>query len=185
MPPVQAASTVPSMPIYALGDSEPTIDPTAFVHPDAVLIGDVRIGPEASIWPGAVLRGDGGGYIDIGAQTSIQDNSVLHTVPGSPTTVGNRCLIGHIVHLEGCTINDGAMVGNAAMVLHRSVIGTGAIVAANSVVLYDVEVPPGALAVGSPALIKEGRANAAMIEIGVASYLERARSYPTDLRRIG
>lgn len=173
------------MPIYALGDTEPTIDPTAFVHPDAVLIGDVRIGPETSIWPGAVLRGDGGGYIEIGAQTSIQDNSVLHTVPGCPTVVGNRCVIGHIVHLEGCTVSDGAMVGNAAMVLHRSVVGPGAIVAANSVVLYDVDIPAGAMAVGSPAVIKEGRANSAMIDLAVDSYLERARTYPTALRRIG
>jgi len=173
------------MPIYALGDWEPTIEPTAFVHPDAVVIGDVRIGPEASIWPGAVLRGDGGGYIEIGAQTSIQDNSVLHTVPGSPTVVGERCVIGHIVHLEGCTIEDGAMVGNAAQVLHRSVVRSGAIVAANSVVLYDVEVPAGALAVGSPAVIKEGRANREAIELGALSYLERARTYPTTMRRLG
>lgn len=172
------------MPIYALGDTQPTIDPTAFVHPDAVLIGDVRIGPESSIWPGAVLRGDGGGYIEIGAQTSIQDNSVLHTVPGCPTVVGNRCVIGHIVHLEGCTIGDGSLVGNAAMVLHRSVVGPGAVVAANSVVLYDVEIPPGALAVGSPAVIKAGRANAAMTDLAVDSYVERARSYPTEMRRI-
>lgn len=172
------------MPIYALGDAEPTIDPTAFVHPDAVVIGDVRIGAEASIWPGAVLRGDGGGHISIGAQTSIQDNSVLHTVPGIPTVVGDRCVIGHIVHLEACTIEDDAMVGNAAMVLHRSIVRSGAIVAANSVVLYDVEVPSGALAVGSPAVIKEGRARRDDIALGVHSYLERTRTYPNALRRI-
>lgn len=173
------------MPIYALGNVQPTIDPAAFVHPDAVVIGDVRIGPETSIWPGAVLRGDGGGYIEIGAQTSIQDNSVLHTVPGCPTVVGSRCVVGHLVHLEACTLRDGSMVGNAAMVLHRSVVGTGAIVAANSVVLYDVDVPPGALAVGSPAAIKEGRANPDIIDQAVESYLERVRSYPGELRRIG
>lgn len=178
-------ATVHRMPIYELGEWKPTIDPTAFVHPDAVVIGDVRIGAEASIWPGAVLRGDGGGYIEIGAGTSIQDNSVLHTVPGCPTVVGERALIGHIVHLEGCTIESGAMVGNAAQVLHRSIVRTGAIVAANSVVLYDVEVPAGALAVGSPAVIKEGRADATHIQLGVESYMQRARTYPTALRRIG
>lgn len=173
------------MPIYALGDIEPAIDPTAFVHPDAVVIGDVRIGPEASIWPGAVLRGDGGGTIVIGAQTSIQDNAVIHTVPGCPTVVGSRCLIGHLVHLEGCTIREGALVGNAAMVLHRSVVGEGASVAANSVVLYDVDIPALALAAGSPAVIKEGRSDPEMIQVGVESYLERVRSYPTLLRRVG
>lgn len=172
------------MPLYALGDIQPTIDPTAFVHPDAVVIGDVRIGPESTIWPGAVLRGDGGGYIEIGAQTSIQDNSVIHTVPGCPTIVGDRCVIGHLVHLEGSTIRDGSMVGNAAMVLHRSVVGPGAVVAANSVVLYDVEVPPGALAVGSPAVIKPDRANAEMISMAADTYVERARTYPGLLRRL-
>ena len=137
-------------------------------HPDAVLIGDVRIGPEASIWPGAVLRGDGGGYVEIGAQTSIQDNSVLHTVPGSPTVVGERCVIGHIVHLEGCTVEDDALVGNGAIVLHRAIVRSGAIVAANSVVLNDTEVPSGAIAVGSPATIREGRARRELIDEGVA-----------------
>ena len=172
------------MPIYALGELQPTIDPTAFVHPDAVVIGDVRIGPESSIWPGAVLRGDGGGFIQIGARTSIQDNSVIHTVPGCPTVVGDRCVVGHIVHLEGCTLEDDSMVGNAAMVLHRSVVHSGAIVAANSVVLYDVDVPSGALAVGSPAVIKEGRVKPGVIAEAAASYAERARLYPGALRRL-
>ena len=175
------------MPVYSLGDLEPRIDPDAFIHPDAVVIGDVRIGSEASIWPGAVLRGDGGpeSYIEIGAGTSVQDNSVIHTTPGRPTLVGERALIGHIVHLEGCTIEDGAMVGNAAQVLHRSIIRSGAIVAANSVVLYDVDVPSGALAVGSPAVIKHGRATPALIELGVEEYRRRARKYATLLRRLG
>ena len=87
------------MAIYALGDRVPTIDPSAFVHPDAVIIGDVRIGAESTIWPGAVLRGDDG-YIQIGARTSIQDNTVIHTTPQQPTVVGDDCVIGHIAHLE-------------------------------------------------------------------------------------
>ena len=77
----------------------PDIAADAFVHPDAVVIGSVTIGPESSVWPCAVLRGDEG-EIRIGAQTSIQDNSVLHTTPEIPTVVGDRCVIGHIVHLE-------------------------------------------------------------------------------------
>lgn len=172
------------MPIYALGSLEPTIADDAFVHPEAVIIGAVTIGSHSSIWPGAVLRGDGG-QITIGASTSIQDNSVIHTTPDVDTVVGNRCLIGHIVHLEGCTIEDGAMVGNAAMVLHRSIIRSGAIVAANSVVLYDVDVPSGALAVGSPAVIKPDRADAAMIAHGVDSYVERGIHFRREMRRIG
>ncbi len=171
------------MPIYALGDQVPTIDESAYVHPDAVVIGSVTIGPGSSIWPGAVLRGDDG-EIRIGARTSIQDNAVLHTTPADFTIVGDDCVIGHIVHLEGCTIMDRSLVGNGAMVLHRSVVHPGAIVAANSVVLYDLDVPSGALAVGSPATIKEGRADASMIGLAADSYVERGMRFRKELRRI-
>src|SRR3954462_11354737 len=102
------------MPIYALGDLVPDIDPTAFVHPEAVIIGDVRIGAEASIWPCAVLRGDDA-HIDIGAGTSVQDGSVVHCTAELDTVVGDHCVVGHIVHLEGCTIEDGALVGNGSV----------------------------------------------------------------------
>lgn len=171
------------MPIYALGDQVPTIDPTAYVHPDAVVIGSVTIGAASSIWPNAVLRGDDG-EIRIGARTSIQDCTVLHTTEDDPTVVGDECVIGHIVHLEGCTVRDRAMVANGAIVLHRSVIGTGAIVAANAVVLSDVDVPPGALAVGAPAEIKPDRARMEEIERGVRTYVERAQRFRAGLRRV-
>jgi carbonic anhydrase/acetyltransferase-like protein (isoleucine patch superfamily) len=171
------------MPLYALGDQTPAIDSTAFVHPDAVIIGSVTVGPNSSIWPGAVLRGDEG-TIAVGASTSIQDNCVLHTTPADPTVVGDRCVIGHLVHLEGCIIEDGCLVGNASMVLHRAVVRTGAIVAANAVVLNDMEVPSGALAVGTPATMKPGRARALDIELGVAAYLHKTERYRRDLRRV-
>jgi carbonic anhydrase/acetyltransferase-like protein (isoleucine patch superfamily) len=171
------------MTLYALGDLEPQIHPTAFVHPDAVVIGDVTIGAESSIWPGAVLRGDNG-RISIGERTSIQDGSVLHTTPELGTTVGNDCVIGHIVHLEGCVIENGAMVGNGSIVLHRVVVRSGAIVAANSTVLNGLEVPSGALAVGSPAVVKLDRARAEDIAAGAASYVANGRRYLAELRRI-
>ncbi|HUC32588.1 MAG TPA: gamma carbonic anhydrase family protein [Ilumatobacteraceae bacterium] len=171
------------MPLYALGDLSPQIHPDAFVHPDAVVIGDVRIGADSSVWPGAVLRGDEG-HITIGARTSVQDNCVLHTTTEHPTTVGDDCVIGHLVHLEGCTIESGCLVGNMSVVLHRVVVRSGAIVAANAVVLNDTEVPAGALAVGTPAVIKEGRARRDDIERGVRSYLERVTRYRAELRRI-
>jgi carbonic anhydrase/acetyltransferase-like protein (isoleucine patch superfamily) len=179
----QHRSTVGPMPIYALGDQVPTIDGTAFVHPDAVVIGSVTIGPQSSIWPCAVLRGDDGEIV-IGARTSIQDGSVLHTTVEDPTTVGDECVIGHIVHLEGCIVKDRAMVANGAMVLHRSVVGTGAIVAANAVVLYDVDIPPGALAVGIPATIKPDRARPGEIMNGVQTYLARTERFRRTMRRI-
>ncbi len=171
------------MAVYALGEFEPAIHPTAYVHPDAVIVGSVTIGAESSIWPGAVLRGDGG-VISIGERTSVQDNAVLHTTPEWPTVVGDGCVLGHLVHLEGCTIEADVLIGNAAMVLHRSVIRRGAIVAANSVVLNDVDVPSGALAAGSPAVIKPGRADIDYIRTSARHYVERIEQYRTSLRRI-
>lgn len=171
------------MPIYALGDRTPTIHPDAYVHPDAVIIGSVTIGAHSSIWPGAVLRGDDGDII-IGERTSIQDGSVLHTTHIFPTIVGNDCVIGHIVHLEGCTIEDGSLVGNGSIVMHRVIVRSGAVVAANAVLLNGLEVPSGALAVGIPAVIKLDTARPAEIAMGVASYIARAAIYREKLRRL-
>jgi carbonic anhydrase/acetyltransferase-like protein (isoleucine patch superfamily) len=169
--------------IYALGDQVPDIHPTAFVHPQAVIIGSVTVGEGSSIWPGAVLRGDDG-YISVGRHTSIQDGTVLHTTPMYPTIVGDECIVGHIAHLEGCTVEDRAQVSNGAIVLHQVVVRTGAIVAANAVVLNGLEVPTGALAVGAPAVIKEGRANMDVVALGVKSYVHKTQRYRADLRRI-
>lgn len=171
------------MPIYALGNDEPTIDSTAFVHPEAVVIGLVTIGAESSVWPGAVLRGDHG-EIHVGDRTSVQDNAVLHTTPEDWTIVGNGVVLGHLVHLEGCTIHDDVLIGNASMVLHRAVVHSGAIVAANSVVLDDTIVPAGALAVGSPAQIKPDRARAEMIASGAETYVHKAAQFNRELRRL-
>ncbi|PIE31740.1 MAG: gamma carbonic anhydrase family protein [Ilumatobacter coccineus] len=171
------------MPIYALDDQIPRIHPTAYVHPDAVIIGNVTIGALSSIWPGAVLRGDDG-WIEIGEETSIQDNSVIHTTPEIPTIVGDRCVVGHIAHLEACTVHDDAMVANGAIVLHRVVVESWSIVAANAVVLNDTVVPSGAIAVGSPAVIKEGRARRDVITGAAAAYRARALTYDGRLRRI-
>jgi carbonic anhydrase/acetyltransferase-like protein (isoleucine patch superfamily) len=169
------------MPIYALGDQIPEIHPDAYVHPDAVIIGSVVIGAESSVWPGAVLRGDGGRIV-IGARTSVQDGSVIHTTEEHPTLVGDGCVIGHIVHLEGCTIESGSLVGSGSVVLHRAVVRTGAVVAANSVLLNDTEVPRGALAAGSPAVIKPGRAGSVDIAESAAVYVEKARRFRSQLR---
>ena len=171
------------MPIYALGSQVPSIDASAFVHPDAVVIGSVFIGANSSVWPTAVLRGDDG-EIRIGARTSIQDGTVVHTTVEWPTTVGNDCLVGHLAHLEACVLEDFSQVSSGAIVLHRARICSGAIVGANSVVLNDTLVPAGALAVGSPAAIKEGRARAEDVKYGVQNYVERTARFKRDLRRI-
>lgn len=171
------------MAIYALGSQHPDIAGDAFIHPDAVIIGSVVIGPESSVWPCAVLRGDEG-EIRIGARSSIQDGSVLHTTPEDHTIVGDRCTVGHLVHLEGCTIEDDALVGNGSIVLHRVTVRSWSIVAANSVVLNDTEVPSRAIAAGSPAAIKADRAKPELISISAEAYVERARRFRTDLRRL-
>ncbi|NNE12518.1 MAG: gamma carbonic anhydrase family protein [Ilumatobacter sp.] len=171
------------MPIYALGEQEPMIASDAFVHPDAVVIGSVTIGSGSSIWPCAVLRGDDG-EIRIGDHTSVQDGSVLHTTPEIPTVVGDRCVIGHIVHLEACRVDDDVLVGNGSIVLHRVRLHSWSIVAANSVVLNDTEVPSGAIAAGSPAVIKPDRAKREMIATSAESYVARAQRFRADLRRL-
>jgi carbonic anhydrase/acetyltransferase-like protein (isoleucine patch superfamily) len=171
------------MPIYALGDRTPQIDPEAFVHPDAVIIGSVTIGRLSSVWPKAVLRGDSGS-IEVGERTSIQDGCVIHTTDDLVTSIGDECVIGHLVHLEGCTIESGCLIGNGAIVLHRAVVHSGAIVAANAVVLDDTDVPSGAIAVGTPATIKPDRARPEIIADGVAEYVARVERYGAGLRRI-
>ncbi len=177
------ASTVAGVPIYALGSQIPTIAADAYIHPDAVVIGSVTIGSESSVWPGAVLRGDEG-EIRIGARTSVQDNSVLHTTPDLPTVVGDRCVVGHIVHLEGCTVHDDVLIGNGSIVLHEVVVHPWSIVGANAVVLNGTVVPSGAIAVGAPAVVKEGRARRELITEGVDAYVTRARRFRDELRRI-
>jgi carbonic anhydrase/acetyltransferase-like protein (isoleucine patch superfamily) len=171
------------VPIYALGDLEPSIDPTAFVHPDAVIIGDVRIGPESSVWPTAVLRADSE-PITIGARSNVQDGAVIHVTYGLPTTVHDDVLIGHLAHLEGCTVHNGAFIGTASVVLHRVVVGEGAVVAGNAVVLDDTVVPPGALALGTPAKVREGAGNPVLAQAGSAHYVEEARRFRKEMRRI-
>ncbi len=169
------------MPIYALGDRTPDIHPEAFVHPDAVVIGDVRIGAHASIWPSAVLRGDYG-TIMIGERTSIQDGTIVHAVAEFPTVVGSDCVVGHNAHLEGCTIFDGALVGSGSVVLHHVEVHPGATVAAGAVVRNRTVVPAGALAVGVPASIKEGASDAESIAAAAQLYVENARRYRAELR---
>jgi carbonic anhydrase/acetyltransferase-like protein (isoleucine patch superfamily) len=171
------------MAVYRLEDLVPTIDPDAYVHPDAVVIGQVSIGPESTIWPGAVLRGDYG-TITVGARTSVQDGTVIHAGPGFPTVVGDGCVIGHLAHLEGCTLEDATLVGSGSVVLHHAVIGTGATVGANAVVPNGMQVPPGALALGVPATLRAGQSNPRVIEVAAAEYVSNGRRFKSKLARI-
>jgi carbonic anhydrase/acetyltransferase-like protein (isoleucine patch superfamily) len=172
------------MAIYALGDLVPTIDEEAFVHPDSVIIGAVTVGPRASIWPSAVLRGDYG-RIDIGALTSVQDGTVVHTTAEWPTVVGDRSVIGHNAHLEGCRIGDGCLVGSGSIVLNRAVIESGAGVGAAALVGEDAIVAAGQIAVGVPARTRPAPDLAAWITEAVDLYQAMVKRYRTDLRRVG
>ena len=171
------------MPIYALGDVEPDIDPAAFVHPDAVVIGQVKIGPEASVWPGAVLRGDHG-RIEIGARTSIQDGTIVHCTEQWPTLIGAECVVGHNAHLEGCVVEARCLIGSGSVTLNRARVGTGAIVAAAALVPEGFEVPAHALAAGVPAVIKRTGVSGDWVDGAVKQYVESARRYRTELRRL-
>jgi carbonic anhydrase/acetyltransferase-like protein (isoleucine patch superfamily) len=171
------------MPVYALGDIVPSIDAEAFVHPEAVLIGRVTIGPESTVWPGAVLRGDGAG-IFIGARTSVQDGAILHNTEALRTVVGDDCTIGHMAHLEGCTIEDGALVGTGSIVLHEAVVGRGALVGANAVVTGRTVVPPGAMALGVPAKIREGASDPATNLRDAQFYVARGHRFRREMRRV-
>src|SRR5215471_21142235 len=122
-----------AVPCYALGDLEPKIDPEAFVHPEATIIGNVEIGARATIWPQAVLRGDQSRIV-VGARTSVQDGAVLHCTRELETIVGADCTIGHLAHLEGCTVEDGALIGTGSVVLHRAIVRSGALVGAAALV---------------------------------------------------
>ena len=171
------------MAVYALGSQVPDIHPDAYIAPGAVIIGSVTVGAESSIWPGAVLRGDDG-EIHIGARTSIQDGAILHTTHFSPTTVGDECVIGHLAHLEGCTIHDGALVGSGSIVLHQAVVESGALVGAGAVVSGGTVVPAGAMALGVPAKIRPDSVTAEMIVMGMQSYVDRGHRYRAELRRL-
>lgn len=173
------------MPVYALGELAPRIHPDAYVHPDAVIIGDVELGEDASVWPGAVLRGDMGSIV-IGARTSIQDGTILHTTEEWPTVIGAECVVGHNAHLEGCTVEDRCLIGSGSVVLNRAVIGRRSVVGAQALVAEDSRVPPGSMALGVPARARpvESAKQDLWIDYAVKEYVDNARKYRHQLRLV-
>jgi carbonic anhydrase/acetyltransferase-like protein (isoleucine patch superfamily) len=157
---------------------QPRVDPSAFVAPTAVLIGDVEIGAESSVWFGAVLRGDNG-PIRVGERTSIQDNAVVHVSERGATLIGDDVTIGHAAVMEDCVIKPHALIGSNATLLNGCTIGEGALIAAGSVVGERAEIPPRVVAAGAPAKVKktlDGEA-ATWIEISSAEYVKLSREY--------
>jgi carbonic anhydrase/acetyltransferase-like protein (isoleucine patch superfamily) len=156
----------------------PRIGQNVFIAPTAVIIGDVEIGDGASVWYGAVLRGDEGRIV-IGRGSNVQDNAVIHTTPEIPTIIKEDVTIGHGALLEGCTVEEGAVIGMGAIALHAAVIGRRAMVAAGGVVTPGAVIPPGALAAGSPAAVKKELSGAALasVERSAKTYHELSAHY--------
>lgn len=145
------------MPRYAFKGRSPTVHPTAFVAPTAVLIGDVTVGEDASVWFGTVLRADMD-RIEIGARSNVQDNSTIHTDAGEPTIIGEDVTIGHNALVHSSVVERNVLIGQASVLVGGCVIGTGTIVGAGAVVPQGMHVPPRSLVVGVPAkVVREAR----------------------------
>jgi carbonic anhydrase/acetyltransferase-like protein (isoleucine patch superfamily) len=169
--------------ILTFGGHTPRIHASAFVAPNATIIGDVEVGPESSIWFGAVLRGDHPDHgIRIGARSSIQDNCVLHVSARGPTIVGDEVTVGHGAVFESCEIRHRSLIGMNAVILHGAVIGEGSLVAALSVVPAGMDVPPATLVAGAPARIRKQLAgeSADWLLHSAEHYVELARRYLKD-----
>jgi carbonic anhydrase/acetyltransferase-like protein (isoleucine patch superfamily) len=139
--------------IMGIGGKAPKVSAEAFVAPTASVIGDVTLEAGASVWYGAVVRGDVE-RISVGAQSNIQDNCTLHADPGFPVTIGARVSVGHNAVVHGATVEDDCLVGMGATVLNGAVIGAGSLVAAQALVPQGMQVPPGSLVAGVPAKVK-------------------------------
>jgi carbonic anhydrase/acetyltransferase-like protein (isoleucine patch superfamily) len=159
----------------------PRVAASAFIAPTAVLIGDVSVAEEASVWFGVVLRADRG-TIRIGARSSIEDNAVVHASARGSTAVGNDVTVGHCAVLDDCTIEDGALIGSNAVILNGAVVGASTVVAAGSVVTVDEQVPARIVVAGAPAKARKlltGRA-ADWIAHQTKDSLAQARDYRRD-----
>ena len=174
------------MPIYRLGNDAPRIPESAYVAPEAVLIGKVTLGEHACVLPCAVLRGDNE-TIDIGDRSNVQDGAVLHVDPGFPMRVGANVTIGHQAMLHGCTIGDGSLVGIQAIILNNASIGRDCLVAAGAVVLEGKVFPDRSLIVGAPARVVRELTDddIAWLRHAANVYVERGKAFKAGLERIG
>jgi len=171
--------------IFELDGVRPEVHPDAWIAPTAVLIGRVIVRAGASVWWGAVLRGDNEPIV-IGEESNVQDGCVMHTDPGFPLEVGPRVTVGHQAMLHGCTVEEGALIGIGAVVLNGAKIGREALVGAKALVPEGREIPPRSLALGVPAQIR-GELRAEQVERmarGTRVYVERARRYRERLHRL-
>ena len=152
-----------------------------YIHASAIVIGNVTIGRDSSVWPTAVLRGDIDAIV-IGDETNVQDGVIVHVDYGVPVRVGHRVTIGHRAVIHGCTIEDDCLIGIGAIILNRAVIGTGSVIGAGAVVREDMQVPPGSLVLGVPAKVVRSVDDELRERIrhGAQTYVDRARELMTS-----
>jgi carbonic anhydrase/acetyltransferase-like protein (isoleucine patch superfamily) len=170
---------------FELGGRRPRVHPDAYVAPTAVLIGDVHVARNASIWFGAVLRADES-RIDIGEGANVQDNVVIHCAEGLPTVLEKNASVGHSAQLEGCVVEQGAVVGMGATMLQRSRLGRGSMLAAGAVLQEGVAIPEAHMAAGVPAAVKKQLDGSSNNWVGTTAkhYQDRAARYRAELKPI-
>lgn len=173
------------MAIYKLGDISPEIDPTAWVAPTAAVMGNVTLAKNASVWFGAVLRGDNENIL-IGPRSNVQDNSVLHTDPGFPLVMGEGVIIGHQVMLHGCTIGDNTLIGIGATVLNGVKIGKNCLIGAHALITEGKVIPDNSMVIGAPGkVVKTLNENqVAMLKMNAEVYVKNAERFSSDLEQL-
>jgi len=175
------------MPIYALDGVEPELpdDGAFWIAPSAILIGRVRLRRNASVWFGAVLRGDND-WITVGENSNIQDNTVCHTDPGQPVTLGSNVTVGHKVILHSTTVGDGSLVGMGSTLLNRSRVGKNCLIGANSLISEGKEFPDGSLIVGAPARVARAldERQLAILKISADVYVQNYQRFRGGLKRL-
>ena len=176
------------MSVYALGDKSPQLPPADeyWIAPNATVIGDVILKPGASVWFGAVLRGDNEPNT-VGPNSNIQDGSVLHTDPGEPIVIGEGVTVGHMAMLHGCTIGDNTLIGIGAVVLGRAVIGKNCLIGANALITEGKVIPDGSLVMGQPGKVvramEPGQIEA--LKASAAHYVQNWKRYAAGLKPVG
>lgn len=175
------------MTLYAFGDLSPVLpeDDDVWIAPGAHVIGNVHLGSGASVWFGSVLRGDNEPIL-IEAGTNLQEQTVIHTDPGFPCTVGENCTIGHKAMLHGCKIGDGTLIGMGATVLNGAVIGAGCLIGAGALITEGKHIPDGSLVMGMPGkVIRETTADQRAANLAAAAhYRTRMRAFRSDLSKM-
>ncbi|MDZ4362276.1 gamma carbonic anhydrase family protein [Brevundimonas sp.] len=173
------------MNVYALGDKKPQLPPEGeyWIAPNATVLGDVILKPGASVWFGAVLRGDND-PITIGENSNVQDGSVLHTDAGEPLTLGRGVTVGHLAMLHGCTVGDNSLIGIGAVILGRAVIGRDCIIGAGALIPEGKVIPDGSLVVGQPGRVVRALepGQIAALEASAEHYVQNWKRYVRDLR---